>query len=100
MINLNDILLWGVPLVGIVNGLMNFLRWAWKGIPSQVDKIIGGLFTAGGFLLVKFLPELIGQYPMLNEYGQWVLWALVAFLVYTGHFPGVAQLKRAARKLA
>jgi len=87
MPNFEELVLWGVPLLGLVGGVMAFLRWAVPTLDEKLDKVIGGLLVAIGVFFISALPDLVVTYPWLEVWGSRVLWAITGMLFYTGHYP-------------
>lgn len=93
MPNLDDLILWGIPLVGLVSALVSLIKWLWTGYNEKVVTIIGAVLTGLGALFIFSLPDLLVMFPGLEVWGPRVLWALTAMLIYTGHYPLVGRLR-------
>jgi len=88
-----DLVLWGIPLVGLVSALVSLLKWLWTGYNEKVVTIIGAVLTGLGALFIFSLADLLVLLPWLEVWGPRVLWALTAMLIYTGHYPLVGRLR-------
>ena len=91
MPDLGTFVLWGVPLLGIISGVVRFIKWLKPDVSDKVTKLIGGLLAAFGVLGVRGFEVLTELYPVVGEWGPYVLWSFVAFLIYTGNFPDTMQ---------
>ncbi len=91
MPDLGTFVLWGVPLLGIISGIVRFVKWLKPDVSDKITKLIGGGLTTSGILGIRGLEVLTEQYPVIGEWGPYVLWSLVAFLIYTGNFPDTIQ---------
>ena len=93
MPNLNDLLLWGVPLAGLVLALVKFALD--MGLPQKWVKHVRGLLFALGFVVISLVPQLGEQWPPLATYGPLALYALVIYLWAAGYY----QIQVAAQQL-
>ena len=88
-----DLVLWGIPLVGLVSALVSLLKWLWTGYNEKVVTIIGAVLTGLGALFIFSLADLLVLLPWLEVWGPRVLWALTAMLIYTGHYPLIGRIR-------
>lgn len=97
-LDLNALVLWGVPLLGLVGGILSLLKWALpSSLPEKVVKLVGFALIAGGVMAISAVPEFEAAYPVVALWVQRGLWALAAGLIYTGDFPGLPTVKRALK---
>ena len=92
MPDLSELILWGIPLVGLVSALVSLIKWLWTGYNEKVVTVIGALLTGLGAIFIFSLADLLVMFPGLEVWGPRVLWAITAMLIYTGHYPLVNRL--------
>jgi len=92
MPNLSDLVLWGVPLIGLVAAIVSLLKWLVPALDEKIVKLIGAALTALGAMFIFSLDDMLLLWPWLEVWGQRVLWALTLFLMYTGHYPLIDRL--------
>lgn len=93
MPSLNDLILWGVPLVGFVGAITAFIRWVFPGIAEQVVTSIGAVLVAFLSFFTMNLETFLSMWPGLATWGPSILWSLCVMLMYTGHYPLSARVK-------
>lgn len=93
MPNLADLVLWGIPLVGLVSALVSLIKWIWEGYNEKVVTLIGAVLTGLGAIFIFSLADLLVMFPGLEVWGPRILWALTLMLIYTGHYPLVGRLR-------
>jgi len=92
MPDLSELILWGIPLVGLVSAVVSLIKWIWDGYNEKVVTIIGAVLTGLGAIFIFSLADLLVMFPGLEVWGPRVLWAITAMLIYTGHYPLVGRL--------
>ena len=93
MPDLSELILWGIPLVGLVSALVSLIKWLWTGYNEKVVTIVGAMLTGLGALFIFSLADLLLLFPALEIWGPRVLWALTLMLVYTGHYPLIGRIR-------
>jgi len=96
--SLDSLILWGIPLLGLVDAIEALIKWAWPGYIEKVVKLVGGVLLAVGAFFVMTLDHWLGLYPDLAMWGPVVLWTLVMFLARLG-FYGVSLVARKVRRM-
>jgi len=93
MPELADLVLWGIPLVGLVSAVVSLIKWIWDGYNEKVVTLIGAVLTGLGAIFIFSLADLLVLLPALEVWGPRVLWAITAMLIYTGHYPLVGRIR-------
>lgn len=93
MPDLSELILWGIPLVGLVSALVSLIKWLWTGYNEKAVTLIGAVLTGLGAIFIFSLADLLVMFPDLEVWGPRVLWAITAMLIYTGHYPLVGRLR-------
>jgi len=86
---MGDMILWGISLIGVVQGLMALVKRFWPGLSDKARELGGAALIIGGALLVQVAPELPPDVALWVQRG---LTALVAGLGFLGYY----QIKRSA----
>ena len=87
-----ELILWGIPVIGLVGGIVAFIEYIAGGLGDKLKNIIGGALFAGGVFLVMSMDDVLVLWPWFGVWGQRVLWTITGLLFYTGHYPLVNRL--------
>ena len=85
--NIGELVLWGVPLLGIVGALVAYIKEIVPNMNQKLLQAIGGVMVAGGVFLAMSMGDITVLYPAFEVWGARVLWMVVGYLYYTGHLP-------------
>jgi len=77
MPELADLVLWGIPLVGLVSAVVSLIKWIWEGYNEKVVTIIGAVLTGLGAIFIFSLADLLVLLPALE------VWGLCSFTLVT-----------------
>jgi len=97
---MNDLLLWGVPLMGFVGAVTALIRWGFPAISEKVITIIGAVLVSLLSFFTMNIEMFLELWPGLATWGPSILWSLCVLLMYTGHYPLSRRIKAfASRRL-
>jgi len=89
---MEDLLLWGIPLVTFVGAILAALR-KFTNLNEDVEKAVGMALMAAGVFFIQVLPGLEAAYPEVMLYVQWGVMALAAALLWGGFWPTARAAK-------
>lgn len=89
MPDFGNLLLWGVPILGLANAFGLLLAWAIPALGEKYVKLYSGLLFALLAFAVMTLEYWVGMWPPLEQWGPAALWAFTAFLMFMGFYPQV-----------
>jgi len=91
---IDELFLWGIPLLGLVDAIVQFVEWVVGELDEKIRRILGGVLIACGAMLIFALPDLLELYPWLDTWGKYIIWSITIGLMYMGFFPMVRRFKR------
>ena len=91
--NFEELVLWGIPLLGLANSIKRFIKWVVPTVSEKALLIIGGVLLAIAVFFTQSIADFVVEYPVIEVWGPRVLWALVAFLFYTGNYASALRAR-------
>lgn len=85
MFDFENLVIWGVPWLGIVRAFLDFLTDNGVKMSEKLNRAIFALLGAGGFVLSQNMSALYTAWPPLKTYGPQAIMFVAGFLFLGGY---------------
>ena len=92
MFDFENLVIWGVPWLGVVRAFLDFLSWTGLKMPEKLDTSLFALLGAAGFVLSQNMAALYEAWPLLETYGPQAIMFVAGFLFLGGHLKVQARV--------
>lgn len=93
-IDLGKFVLYGIPIVFIIKGIINMAKDWWEAMPERIERLIKFALIFVGIVLVESVGDLEAAYPLFAVWAPRVALGLTGSLIFAGYTPAVGQVAR------